>query len=84
MNLTAGGSADQNGQRIYRILIWMLPMVFVATAGIAAFSSAARARSEARLDDKLQKIIAIYNLRPLEVREYSRDPEMLSGAGAVL
>lgn len=79
MKITAGGSADMNGQRIYRILIWMLPIVFVATAGIAALSSAARARSEARIDDKLRKIIAIYNLRPLEVREYSRDPEMLLG-----
>lgn len=67
------------GQRIYRMLIWMLPIVFVATAGTAAFSAVGRARSEARLDDKLQKIIAIYNLRPLEVREFSRDPEMLLG-----
>lgn len=72
-------SPDLNTRRIYRILLWTLPVVFFVTAGIAAFSSAGRARSEARLDDKLQKIIAIYNLRPLEVREYSRDPEMLLG-----
>lgn len=78
MKKTAPGT-DLNGQHFYRMLAWMLPVVFVATAGTAVFSSAARARSEARLDDKLQKIIAIYNLRPLEVREYSRDPEMLLG-----
>jgi cytochrome c peroxidase len=71
--------ANERTIRLNRLVLWLLPVVFVGAAGVAALSAARAAQAESQLDARLQQIIAIYNLRPLQIREYSADPEMRLG-----
>src|SRR5579863_7575512 len=71
--------ANEPAILLNRLVLWLLPVVFVGAAGVAALSAARAAQAESKLDARLQQIIAIYNLRPLQIRQYSADPEMRLG-----
>lgn len=71
--------ASERVIRLNRLVLWLLPIVFAGAVGAAALSALRANQAESQLDARLQQIVAIYNLRPLEIREYSADPEMRLG-----
>ena len=59
--------------------MWVTALSLTAICAALALVVATRYQRESELDARLQKVISIYNLRPLQIRQYSYDPKMLLG-----